>query len=145
MHRGQRWTENLPLQTGKAFFQVLCQVSHFTDGKSFLSALEYYHQRKNWYKVIKGLHLILSTEILCVLSLCKSMGRNDRIHHHFWANLFLRCCFFAQIPLFLFIIFSKTHIVVPTSNVFTFLITACPNISCQKCQKAAHWNDREGD
>lgn len=145
MHRGQRWIENLPLQTCKAFCKVLSQMSHFINGKSS----QHLKVPPSKEKLMQGnkrvTHKWLSRGILCVHSLCKSMGRNDRIHYHFWANLFLRGYFLAQIPLFLLIVSSKTHIDVPISNVFAFLITACPNISCQQCQKAAHYNDREED
>lgn len=63
------------------FSKVLPQVSHFTKVKSFLSALQYYHQRKNGYDLVYGLHINDYLEILYMLRLLKSMGENDRIHH----------------------------------------------------------------
>lgn len=57
------------------FSKVLPQVSHFTEVKSFLSALQYNHQRKNGYNLIYGLHINDYLEILCVLRLFKFMGK----------------------------------------------------------------------
>lgn len=57
------------------FSKVLLQVSHFIEVKSFLSALQYYHQRKNGYNLVYGLHINDYLEILCVLRLFKSMGK----------------------------------------------------------------------
>lgn len=98
---------------------------------------------KKGHSLAYGLHVNDYLQSLCVLRLFKSIGKNGIIRH-FRGNLFLRDCSLTQIPLFLIITFSKMHSDVPTSSIFTFLTTARPNISCQKSQKVAHWNERKG-
>lgn len=113
--------------------------------KFSVSTWKCHQQRKYWCKAIKELHINYYLEGFCVCSayanlwgeMTESITTFEQTY--FWGAIFLLK------SLSFYSVFSKTHIDVPTSNVFTFLITACPNISCQQCQKAAHYNDREED